>query len=211
MSAESSLDSSSFFILLIVCGVGIIVSVMFLFGVVLQHHSPQAQVYSVFLTTVLLVSIICMFAQNLLFYFVPSNVICGLRRAAFNVAHTSAFLAAFLITVRIYRILAREKRITGPRTLYINNKSQSKLFGLLAIIMLLIVAQTLLFQPPSVVADSTNTTYCRFIDGHYAISLMYMFFLMLATVVVSVLAMCRSSTILSREVWLGFFCVIRKS
>ncbi|PIK61875.1 metabotropic glutamate receptor [Apostichopus japonicus] len=192
---------------------GIIISVMFIFGVLIQRQSPQAQVYSIFLTTVLLIFIICTFAQNALFYLTPSPLVCGVRRSAYSAVLTSAFLAVFLMTVRIYRILAREKRITGPRTLYINNKSQARLFLWLSVITIIMVLQQWLLQRPAVVSDcdnGDNAAYCQFMDGHYAISLLFLFVLMLATVFVSILAMCRSSTILSKEIWLGFICVICK-
>lgn len=170
-----------------------------------RWNNPSARGISSFLHLTLLLGIL------LLFILVPINsspesaTICALQRVITGIAFAFCYVSVFLLLIRLYRIGIRERRIAGKRAPFINNSSQALLFFVFIMIEVVFLVQWLVQQPAtdfsysSTTGQESVTAYCGHTTKDTVLSLLYVYLLMIVSLVISIQAWCSIKVVFTRE------------
>nr|XP_054774182.1 uncharacterized protein LOC129282279 [Lytechinus pictus] len=201
----SMIGSVQFYILVAIAAVGAFIAAVMIIVVISRWSNPAARGISSFLHLTLLLGIL------LLFILVPINSspvsasVCALQRVITGVAFGFCHVSIFLLIVRLYRIGVRERRIAGNRASFINNGSQAMIFLVFISIEVVFLVQWLVQQPPmefvysTMAGGETVAAYCGHKSKDTALSLLYIYLLMVVSLVIAVQAWCSIKVIFTKE------------
>ncbi|XP_071496679.1 uncharacterized protein [Diadema antillarum] len=198
-----------FYVLIIIAAVGALIAVFVGLVVIVRWNNPAVRGVSSFLHLTLLLGILLLFILVPLYYAPALTAVCGLQRVVTGIAYATCYSSVFLLVTRLYRIGVRERRITGKRAPMINNASQAMLFAVLFLIEVVFLVQWLVQQPPWHVVEEmvtatedsspTGQVYCGYVQLDMAISLLYVYLLMVLSLGAAVQAWCSVKVVFSRE------------
>ncbi|XP_072050832.1 uncharacterized protein [Amphiura filiformis] len=151
---SSEFGSLWFIILIIICAIGVIVTLIVIGLLVWRWDEPITRTISPFLCLVILVGIVLLYGVTPIYVIPVSKAICGLQRVYPGIAWAVCLSGVFLQVMRHWRIGRRERRISGAKVSFVNNSSQFVLFAFLFVFQVIVAVEWLILQPPSLVLRS---------------------------------------------------------
>ncbi len=203
--STSGVGNLWFIILIIVCVIGVLVSLAIIGLLLWRWDEPITRTISPFLCLVILVGIILLYGVTPVYAVAASEFVCGLQRVYPGIAWAVCFSGVFLQVMRHWRIGRRERRISGAKVSFVNNTSQVVLFLFLFVFQIVMAIEWLIIQPPSLILTSEVPSSipsesltpaptmepiieCAYTNQDMVTSLIFIYLLLVLTLFVSIVA-----------------------